>query len=64
LRAEHPNQVWAIDFQFDETADGRRLKLANIVDEHTREVLAMRVGRTCTADRAPGRAKCARELSA
>ena len=25
-----PNQVWAIDFQF-ETADGRRLKLANIV---------------------------------
>jgi putative transposase len=21
-RAEHPNQVWAIDFQFDETADG------------------------------------------
>jgi putative transposase len=50
LRAEHPNQVWAIDFQFDETADGRRLKLANIVDEHTREALAMRVGRTCTAD--------------
>ena len=50
LRAERPNQVWAIDFQFDETSDGRRLKLANIVDEHTREALAMRVGRTCTAD--------------
>jgi putative transposase len=50
LRAERPNQVWAIDFQFDETADGRRLKLANIVDEHTREALAMRVGRSCTAD--------------
>jgi putative transposase len=50
LRAERPNQVWAIDFQFDETADGRRVKLANIVDEHTREALAMRVGRTCTAD--------------
>ena len=50
LRAERPNQVWAIDFQFDETADGRRLKLANIVDEHTREALAMRVGRRCTAD--------------
>ena len=26
------------------------MKLANIVDEHTREALAMRVGRTCTAD--------------
>jgi putative transposase len=50
LRAERPNQVWAVDFQFDQTADGRRLKLANIVDEHTREALAMRVGRTCTAD--------------
>jgi transposase InsO family protein len=50
LRAERPNQVWAIDFQFDETADGRRLKLANIVDEYTREALAMRVGRSCTAD--------------
>ena len=27
-----------------------RLKLLNIVDEHTREALAMRVGRTCTAE--------------
>jgi putative transposase len=50
LRAQRPNQVWAIDFQFDETTDGRRVKLANIVDEHTREALAMRVARTCTAD--------------
>jgi putative transposase len=50
LRALRPNHVWAIDFQFDETADRRRLKLANIVDEHTREALAMRVGRSCTAD--------------
>ncbi len=50
LRATRPNQVWALDFQFDETADHRRLKLLNIVDEHTREVLAMRVGRCCTAD--------------
>jgi transposase InsO family protein len=50
LRARHPNHVWAIDFQFDETADGRRLKLCNIVDECTREALDMRVGRTCTGD--------------
>jgi len=42
--------VWALDFQFDETADQRRLKLCNMVDEHTRESLAMRVGRRCTAD--------------
>jgi putative transposase len=50
LHATHPNQVWALDFQFDETADGRRLKLLNIVDEHTREALAMEVGRRAAAD--------------
>ncbi len=48
--ATRPNEVWAADFQFDETADGRRLKLLNIVDEFTREALAMRVGRSCDAD--------------
>ena len=32
LRAERPNQVWAFDFQFDQTADGRVLKLLNVVD--------------------------------
>ena len=40
LRATHPNDVWALDFQFDETADCRRLKLLNIVDEFTREAFA------------------------
>jgi putative transposase len=50
LRALRPNHVWAIDFAFDETTDQRRLKLANIVDEYTREALVMRVARTCTAE--------------
>src|SRR5262249_34083904 len=50
FRAERPNHVWAIDFQFDETADRRRLKFFNVIDEHTREALVMRVGRTCDAD--------------
>ena len=50
LRAERPNHVWALDFQFDETTDGRRLKSLHVVDERTREALAMRVGRTCTSD--------------
>ncbi len=48
--ASRPNDVWALDFQFDETADGRRLKMLNVVDEFSREALAMRVGRTCNAD--------------
>ena len=42
--------MWAIDFQFDETSDRRRIKLCNIVDEHTREALAIRVSRTCSAE--------------
>lgn len=50
LRAEHPNHVWALDFQFDETADQRRLKLLNIVDEHTRGALAMEVDRSTGAE--------------
>lgn len=50
LRAERPNQVWALDFQFDQTADGRLLKLLNVVDEHTREALVIVVARSITAD--------------
>ena len=50
LRAERPNHVWALDFQFDQTADGRVLKLLNVVDEYTREALAMVAARGITAD--------------
>jgi putative transposase len=51
LRAERPGHVWAIDFQFDQTVDGRVLKLLNIVDEFTREALAMHGAHSITADR-------------
>jgi len=50
LAAEHPDHVWALDYQFDQTQDGRRLKLLNIVDEHTREALAITVDRRIDAD--------------
>ena len=49
LRAEYPHHVWAIDFQFDQTMDGRRLKFLNIVDEYSRMCLAIRIGRRCKA---------------
>ena len=52
LRAERPNHVWAMDFQFDTTSDGRTLKLLHVVDEHTREALAIRVARSIDADHA------------
>ena len=50
LRAERPNHVWALDFQFDQTADGRVLKLLNVVGEHTREALAVVAARRINAD--------------
>jgi putative transposase len=50
LRAERLNHVWAFDFQFDQTADGRALKLLNILDEFTRESLVMLVERSIDAD--------------
>lgn len=50
LRAERRNHVWAIDYQFDVTADGRILKLLNVVDEHTREALAIVVDRRIDSD--------------
>ena len=42
--------MWALDYQFDQTEDGRRLKLLNVVDEHTREALAIVVDRRIDAD--------------
>jgi putative transposase len=43
--------VWAIDFQFDQTEDAKALKLLNIIDEYTRECLAIEVARSITADK-------------
>ena len=50
LQAESPNHVWAIDYRDDQTADGRRVRFLNVVDEFTREVLAVEVKRSITAD--------------
>ncbi len=48
-RATGKDQVWAWDFIFDRTANGRSLKWLSLVDEYTRECLALEVGRTMTA---------------
>jgi putative transposase len=37
------NMVWAYDFVFDTTADGRQIKCLTVVDEYTRECLAIDV---------------------
>jgi putative transposase len=45
LKPERPNHVWAYDFVEDRTHDGRKIRMLNIVDEFTREALAIRVAR-------------------
>jgi len=48
-KAEYKNHVWCWDFTMDETADGRRLKWFSVLDEFTRECLALEVERRMTA---------------
>ena len=45
-----PNVLWALDFQFDTTIDGRTLKMLNVIDEFTRECLAIHIDRSIDAD--------------
>jgi len=50
LRAQAPDHVWAIDFQWDQTADGHNLKLLHVADEFTREALAIECQRRIDSD--------------
>ena len=47
--AEHKDHVWSYDFVMDRTEDGRRLKMMPVVDEYTRECLALEVERSITS---------------
>jgi len=49
-RAEHKDHVWCWDFVFDRTASGSTLKWLSIVDEYTRECLALKVDRSITSE--------------
>jgi transposase InsO family protein len=50
LRPAFRHHVWSYDFMADRTSDGRRLKLLTIIDEHSRECLAIEVGRKLNSD--------------
>jgi putative transposase len=50
LTAAFPDQMWALDFQVDVTVDGRQVRFLNVIDEFTREALASKAFRSCTAD--------------
>jgi putative transposase len=45
LRAERRNHVWAYDFVEERTHDNRKIRMLCVVDEFTREALAIRVAR-------------------
>lgn len=48
VAADAPKVVWAIDFQFDSTIDGKAIKIASMIDEHTRCSLLNIVERSIT----------------
>ena len=50
VAADAPNVVWAIDFQFDSTIDGKVIKIASMLDEHTRCSLLNIVERSITGE--------------
>ena len=50
LRPMHRNQVWSYDFVMDRTADGRAFRMLAIVDEYTRECVAIDVSRKLTTE--------------
>ncbi len=43
-KAEKANQIWAYDFVFDQSLSGKSLKMLTLIDEYTRECLAVEVG--------------------
>ena len=45
LRPERPDHVWAYDFILERTRDGRAARLLTVIDEYTRECLAIRAER-------------------
>lgn len=45
LKPGFPNHVWSYDFVLERTHDGRPFRILNVIDEYTRECLAVKVKR-------------------
>lgn len=48
-KAAYPNHVWSHDFMDDMTERGRQIRILDIVDEFSRECLAIKAGRSITS---------------
>jgi transposase InsO family protein len=49
-KAQHRNQVWSYDFLEEHTVRGKRLRILAVIDEFTRECLALLVDRSITSN--------------
>jgi len=49
LRPEHRDHVWSYDFVQDRTRNGKPIRILVIIDEYTRECLALHVARKITS---------------
>ena len=50
-KARRANQIWTYDFVFDQSLSGKSLKLLTLIDEYTRECLAVEVGVSIKSER-------------
>lgn len=50
LRPTHKDHVWSYDFVMDRTSDGRAFRMLTLIDEHTRECLAIDVARKLSSE--------------
>jgi putative transposase len=50
LRAEHADHVWSYDFVQTRTHDGKPVRMLTLIDEYTRECLAIDVGRRLNSE--------------
>jgi putative transposase len=50
LRPAHKDHVWSYDFVADRTSDGRAFRMLTVIDEHTRECLAIDVARKLSSE--------------
>lgn len=48
--AQRPNEVWSMDFVADNLFDGRKLRALTVVDQYSRECLAIHVGQRLTGE--------------
>jgi putative transposase len=50
-KAEYASQIWTYDFVFDQSLSGKNLKMLTLIDEYTRECLAVEVGISMTGEK-------------